>query len=347
MLFSIIIPVFNVEKYLHQCLATIYNQSFYDYEVILIDDGSTDSSGSICDEYKERHKNTKVLHKENNGLYQARIDGAKCSCGEWILFVDSDDFLMPDSLKILSGYIENTKNVNIDVTIFNSCINGNHRSVNGHGLREGLYEKESLKDIYDILFRTTAINAVWKKCYQKNVIKNNEYLGDIPHFCYGEDLFITTAVFMKAKKIQIIDEVLYSYRLNEESMTHNYCRRRTRDEEIAFHNAGLLATKLDKMNPKWNYSEEIEDLVTKECLVELWSLFEFNLSKQELKEELVHLSNSDLFRKGMSNSNYHPEIWWERFLYVGMRYNVSKEKLAGIYKLLITIRKWKRIVTKS
>lgn len=346
MFFSIIIPVYNVEDYIHQCLATVYNQSFYDYEVILIDDGSTDSSGLICDEYKGRHKNTKVLHKANDGLYQARIDGVRCSCGEWILFVDSDDFLMLDSLKILSGYIENNKDVNFDVIIFNSCINGNNSNMNSHGIRVGKYEKESLKDIYDILFRTTAINAVWKKCYRKNVIRNNEYLGDIHNFCYGEDLYITTAVFMKAKVIRIIDEVLYSYRLNVASMTHNYSRSRTKDEEISFQNARLLAVKLDEINSKWNYSKESMNLITKECLAELWSLFESNLSKQEMKEELNYLSNSHLFKTGMKNIDYHPQIWWEKFLYAGIRTNIKKEKLVRIYTLVKTFKKWKRIVKK-
>lgn len=78
------------------------------------------------------------------------------------------------------------------------------------------------------------------------------------------------------------------------------------------------------MNPKWDFSKEVMNLVTMECLVELWSLFEFNLSKQKTEEELDNLNNSDLFKTCMTNSDYHLKIWWERFLYAGIRINVRK-----------------------
>lgn len=99
---SIIIPVYNVEAYLRECLDSIVTQQFDDYEAILIDDGSTDSSSVICDEYAERYSQLKVIHKENGGVSSARNAGLVVAKGEWIWFVDADDWIQTDALKTLS-----------------------------------------------------------------------------------------------------------------------------------------------------------------------------------------------------------------------------------------------------
>ena len=98
---SIIIPVYNVEKYLRECLDSILAQSYKDFEIILADDGSTDSSGNICDEYSMKYENIKVLHKNNNGLSSARNAGLDIAQGEYILFIDSDDVVSPVIWKLL------------------------------------------------------------------------------------------------------------------------------------------------------------------------------------------------------------------------------------------------------
>ena len=91
MRFSVIVPVYNVEHYLRRCLDSIVNQTFDDYEVVLVDDGSTDASGSICDEYRKKYNSIKVIHQENKGLSGARNTGLDKASGDWIVFVDSND----------------------------------------------------------------------------------------------------------------------------------------------------------------------------------------------------------------------------------------------------------------
>ncbi len=98
---SIIVPVYNVEKYLDECLNSILNQTYNNFELILINDGSTDRSGVICDEYKKKHANIKVIHQENQGQAAARNNGVKISESEWIMFVDSDDVVHPQILEYL------------------------------------------------------------------------------------------------------------------------------------------------------------------------------------------------------------------------------------------------------
>ena len=113
--FSIIIPVYNVEKYLDRCLESVLKQEFNDYEIILVDDGSTDTSSYICDSYKQSEKVT-VIHKDNGGLSSARNCGLDISKGEYIFFVDSDDYICPGTLKIL---YDNLSRTNVDVIKFN------------------------------------------------------------------------------------------------------------------------------------------------------------------------------------------------------------------------------------
>lgn len=93
MIFSVIVPVYNVEKYIVQCVESIITQEFRDFEIILVDDGSTDCSGAMCDEIQNKYSNVKALHKENGGLSDARNYGVKHACGDYLLFVDSDDYI--------------------------------------------------------------------------------------------------------------------------------------------------------------------------------------------------------------------------------------------------------------
>lgn len=99
MMFSVIVPVYNVEKYLQQCADSVLNQTYTDFELILVDDGSTDQSGKVCDQYALLDKRVKAIHKENGGLSSARNVGISSSAGEYLVFVDSDDWIETDSLK--------------------------------------------------------------------------------------------------------------------------------------------------------------------------------------------------------------------------------------------------------
>lgn len=105
-LISIIIPVYNVEKYIEQCLDSVLSQKFVDYEIILIDDGSTDNSGSICDAYAQKYKHVNCVHRCNEGASAARNFGIYLAKGEFVLFIDSDDFITEDSLEKIVGTIE-------------------------------------------------------------------------------------------------------------------------------------------------------------------------------------------------------------------------------------------------
>ena len=108
---SIIVPVFNVRNYLSDCIDSIISQSYSDFECILIDDGSTDGSGAICDEYAKKDSRIRVFHKENGGVSSARNIGLDNASGEWIYFVDSDDQILPGGLQTMVDWISD----NVDI----------------------------------------------------------------------------------------------------------------------------------------------------------------------------------------------------------------------------------------
>lgn len=114
-LFSVIVPVYNVEQYLTRCIESILAQTFIDYELILVNDGSTDSCPKICDEYARKDNRIKIIHKNNGGLSDARNTGMKAAKGQYLIFVDSDDYILPDALK--EFYKELNKDKTIDVLI--------------------------------------------------------------------------------------------------------------------------------------------------------------------------------------------------------------------------------------
>ena len=106
---SVIVPIFNVEKYLPQCVESILNQTYNKLEIILVDDGSTDSCGAMCNDYAKRDKRVKVLHKNNGGLVSARKAGIEIAQGNYITYVDGDDWLSPNTYEVLMRYILETK----------------------------------------------------------------------------------------------------------------------------------------------------------------------------------------------------------------------------------------------
>ena len=164
-LISVIIPVYNVEKYLEKCVNSVINQTYSNIEIILVDDGSTDSSGKMCEELSKMDKRVKVFHKKNGGLSDARNYGIDKAIGEYICFVDSDDFVTKDMCEILYGDI---KKFNVDVAFcsFIDCY-GNIPIVNNNIYeRYKLTKKEAIE--YVMIGDKVPISAV-AKLYKKSV----------------------------------------------------------------------------------------------------------------------------------------------------------------------------------
>ena len=214
-LISVIVPVYNVSKYLNQCVDSILNQSYQKLEVILVDDGSTDSSGVICNQYAKKDQRITVLHKKNGGLSDARNAGLEVAKGEYIGFVDSDDFIHPDMYKILVKILEENQ---ADIAIANWLDFFDGREGEIHDKRTGnivCFENiETLEfliygeDRYQISF------SVWDRLYRREVIGNIFFPKGK---CY-EDIVWSAKVFYGTKKTAYIDRSLYFYRRRNDSI---------------------------------------------------------------------------------------------------------------------------------
>lgn len=219
MRFSILIPVYNVEDYIRECLDSLIKQSYKDFEVILVDDGSTDKSGIICDEYKKKGElNITVIHKKNEGLISARRTGIKNAHGDYCIFCDSDDFLESNALKILNDII---LKYGPDVIIFNAFVfNGvNKVPFFSHVLQEGIVgDKEKIYEEFCLSYK---LNAIWLKTVKRKIIDVERDYSCFYKYNYGEDLLQSIPIIKKASKIYYLDKELYDYRLMS-GMTNKY-----------------------------------------------------------------------------------------------------------------------------
>ena len=202
-LVSVIVPVYNVEHYLRECVDSILRQKYKGYEVILVDDGSTDNSGIICDEYAENNPQVSVIHQDNQGLSGARNSGVRIAKGEYVTFVDSDDIVSDDYIGLLVGSIRN----NCDVTVtgmrkFTYDVPNNSAEM---AKREVLTNEEALKILCN---QTKFGNSACAKLYKKYLVDKYPY----PQGKLYEDLATTYKIMAEAKGIVYCYKTGYFYR---------------------------------------------------------------------------------------------------------------------------------------
>ena len=212
-LISVVVPIYNVEKYLTKCIDSIINQTYKNLEIILVDDGSPDNCGKICDEYKKKDNRIKVIHKKNGGLSDARNEGIKIATGKYIGFIDSDDFVSKDMYKKLYDSI---KKYDAEISVCSRNILYENGKVVPYCINDGrvivMDSTEALKKIFG--FRDFDM-AAWDKLYSIKLFNKIKYpVGRI-----NEDYYVTPLLFSKANRIVYIRESLYNYLRRENSIT--------------------------------------------------------------------------------------------------------------------------------
>jgi len=211
--FSIMIPVYNVEKYLHECLNSVIMQSYKNKEIILVDDGSTDSSGSICDEYSQKYDFITVIHQENMGQYMTRKKALKHATGDYCLYMDSDDFWDYDLLTKVKSVIDETA---CDVVIFD------RRDIYENEIREVklnfengfVFEKEKKQILYDLFVEGEQLNSLVFKAFKKELLSSENENEVFSGKGLGEDAFESASLIINAEKVVYLSECLYNYRRN-------------------------------------------------------------------------------------------------------------------------------------
>lgn len=222
MFFSILIPVFNVEKYIHQCIDSVLSQDEQDFEIVLVDDGSTDSSGAVCDEYGQKYPDRiRVIHKGNEGLLLTRRRAIRESQGEWLVHLDSDDYMMPGVLRKVRQTV--TKyDADLLVGTF----------IRGQKDAEDLsqMEKIPLRDLqvfegatkHDFLMQFLyggRVTAIWQKIAKRSIVDVDADYRPIGYVSMMEDHLQSLPLLDNANRIIYIDSPLIYYRYNESSIT--------------------------------------------------------------------------------------------------------------------------------
>ena len=244
MLFSIIVPVYNSSKYLNRCLDSIVNQKFDDYEILLIDDGSTDESPNICDEYSKKYSFIRVIHKENGGTVSARRTGVKEAKGDYILSIDSDDYVDEDYFDVIHHEIVKNNFPSIVAWSYKSVdeVSGEIKKITNQDTALGNYTKEDIKSLKEVLLYNknlpnlnygSLLYSFWTKAIKRELLLDAfmSFKNDIN---YGEDLICVKRILdnPNCNNVTLIDYYGYNYVDNSGSLINaSYSIRKAKSYE--------------------------------------------------------------------------------------------------------------------
>lgn len=257
--FSIIIPVYKVrEQYLRECLNSVVHQTLREIEIILVDDGSPDNCGIICDEYEAVDSRIKVIHQENQGVSAARNNGLREATADWILFVDGDDWLELDACERLQKYLNGS---DCDILMFNAIREyANRRIKMNYGLQNNKTYNTFNIDERELLYRQamktpnnekSAKVKLWPIYYSCNKVYRREFLlkNDIYYpkgLSKSEDKVFTLLCFEKLSKLHYVDDALYHYRINADSICNRYSETADMERIKLVEMLQNIAARMDK-----------------------------------------------------------------------------------------------------
>ena len=312
-LLTIVIPVYNVEKYIYDCLESVRKQTYKDFNVIIVDDGSTDNSINIAEEFCNKDNRFKIISKKNGGLSDARNYGLNYVDTKYVTFLDSDDFISINTYEKLINNLETNDN---DIVV--ADIEYYYTNINNNFILKGLNTKVS-NDInkQSLLSPMFAWNKVYKLEYFKSI--NQLY----PTGLWYEDIPVTTLLFTNTNKIGYVEEVLYYYRQNDDSIMSQKSKR---NEEI-FKILEIVIDNFKQRNIYNKYYDELEYLLIEHTRI--YGLYRF----------LVQDNYKNLYnRSNMFIKTYFPKYKKNKYIkYLGIK---NKLFIYTLNKYTLFIYRW-------
>lgn len=309
---SVIVPIYKTEKYIRQCVDSIINQTYRNLEIILVDDGSPDNCGNICDEYALSDERVKVIHKANGGLVSARKEGVAKATGDYITFVDSDDWIDEGAYSYAANVLESH---NADVFIFGLNRVSEDSSIYEHeNIPEGFYSKyEIYKEIIKIsnqnyFFKKIFSTVCWNKLFKADIIRTNVVNVD-NSIKIGEDAALIYPSLLDSDSYYITHSAYYNYRKNNNSIMNSFYNERYKSV------AKVLSTVYDAVKKHHLHRDTV--------IMNQFKLYSFDLmlitdtshyinNIKELYSEIKEDSNILFYGKGVFAQN--------------LKYLVEKEK---------------------
>lgn len=296
-LISVIVPVYNVEKYLNKCVDSILNQTYTNIEIILVDDGSKDKSGSICDEYEKTDKRVKTIHQSNAGVCSARNIALSESKGKWVAFIDSDDWVEKKYIEELYKCAIKT-NSDIVACGYNRVTGSNKECINNSGETTELSPREFL---IKVLNPQTGMGFCHMKLYKRKIIK--DVLFNV-NLSVGEDALFNEQIVSNMDKMCILQKALYNYRINQNSVVRRY------DAEYAIKYLRAMEITKEYLLKKYSEDEEIIQnyynfVAFHVLLVAVNYCYTKDNNSKNKTELFKQVCNYSEFKDGIKISNYN------------------------------------------
>lgn len=321
---SVIIPIYNVQDYLKQCIESVLNQTLKNIEIILVNDGSTDNCKEIIEEYKSKYSNIVVLYQNNQGVSVARNLALKKASGKYIYYMDSDDFLENQCLELAFNRAEETKSQIVIFShneIYDDTLDGTDVSINLDVDDSKVYDGN---EVADMVLNCKFIGTPWNKLFRKKCLINDGFTYEPGR--YVQDWFPIFMQIHKANKIAFINKPLYNYRIRGTSTTSKKMKKNIDDYNHA-------ASKII------NYAKEnklISNSIMKFNAISLNTVIRryFDLNKDNIREMYDKFSDTEYYKNNLTNK----EILKIKDLSYRVKINLISWNLR-IYHILISVEK--------
>ena len=323
-LISVIIPVYNVEEYLRECVDSVINQTYKNLEIILVDDGSTDSSGIICDEYTETDKRITVIHQKNSGLSAARNKGFESSIGKYVYFLDSDDYIDKNSVETLISIAEKDKS---DIVFFDavSFADMNDFTVKQNYIRKNKYNSDNGYNVFSKLIQNKEYHSAVPLIFLRKDFLSDCKIKFIPDILY-EDMVFTYQVFCKASVVSQCDKALYHRRYRKNSiMTSSKTKRHFSSRLDVFHHNAEFTKNLAQSNASAAYE------YVSRCAFNVFNVFEKlnKFDKKSCENELKIFKKDILEKNAFGNTALKMRCYGKAFWFI---YKVFDKTLGRLLK---------------
>lgn len=300
MTFSVIVPIYNVEQFLCKCVDSVLNQTYSDFELILVDDGSTDKSAEICDSYIAKDHRIKVIHKANGGLVSARKAGVAVATCDYAICVDGDDWISEDYLQKFAEVIEKDS-PDVICCGYYKAKNGDYTPVKYE--INGLYKKEDIeKTIFPTLIQNSRAEyfapSVWAKAFSMSIYKNNQLAVD-DGLSIGEDCAVTIPCIYHADSLYVLSDCLYYYRINDSSLTR-------KKKPFSWEGPKLIADVVSKGVDltEFDFKAQLDRKLCHEIFLVAVSSFWKDDKYRNIKKDVKANLNRELYKNAIKNSKF-------------------------------------------
>ena len=279
---SVIVPIYNVDQYLEKCIESIIHQTYTNLDIILVDDGSTDKSGEICDKYAVEDNRITVIHKENGGPDSARKEGISKSKGDYIAYVDGDDWIEPD---MYASMIEHVKKYSVNTVICGIVENYSDRErMREPFLTEGLYDKEYFKNnlrkkifYTGDFFRSSITSSLSDKIIKKSIIEKYQKRDGL-ETSLSDDTMVAIPAVIDGQSIFVMKKCLYHYRMRENSLKHSLSKLDYK--QVVQKSYKTWKTTLQMASPDYDYENDLKTYILYVFAMKVPGFFDEVLGKQ-------------------------------------------------------------------